>query len=205
MADVNDIIAHGFGSWSTVNSVPTLGFEIGEAAVTVSVYYSILEAVHSAIQDIGLEAIEDENIELIKVYNERETVVPGLPGVLVYPLGPENINVTEGTNERDDIGYPVAVAILDQDRQQSDTGLPADAEEGTQDQSFRFEEKLIWREQIRKEFINQRLTLTGATPNCTNRCTLEPQAVVNTEDWLATNIWISVLVFRFWTRETRGN
>ena len=34
MADVNDIIAHGFGSWSTVNSIPTLGFSIGAPAAT---------------------------------------------------------------------------------------------------------------------------------------------------------------------------
>jgi hypothetical protein len=33
MADVNDIIAYGFGSWSDVNSVPTLGFAIGAAPV----------------------------------------------------------------------------------------------------------------------------------------------------------------------------
>jgi len=34
MADVNDIIAYGFGSWSTVNSIPTLGFSIGAAAAS---------------------------------------------------------------------------------------------------------------------------------------------------------------------------
>lgn len=34
MADVNDIVAYGFGSWSTVNSVPTLGFGIGEPAAS---------------------------------------------------------------------------------------------------------------------------------------------------------------------------
>lgn len=34
MAAVSNIIAAGFGSWSTVNYVPTLGFGIGEAAAT---------------------------------------------------------------------------------------------------------------------------------------------------------------------------
>ena len=34
MADVNDIIAYGFGSWSDVNSIPTLGFSIGAAAAS---------------------------------------------------------------------------------------------------------------------------------------------------------------------------
>lgn len=31
MADVNDIVVQGFGAWSSVNSLPTLGF--GSAAV----------------------------------------------------------------------------------------------------------------------------------------------------------------------------
>lgn len=26
MADVNDIVVYGFGAWSSVNSIPTLGF-----------------------------------------------------------------------------------------------------------------------------------------------------------------------------------
>ena len=34
MADVSKVVAHGFGSWSTVNYVPTLGFGIGEAAAS---------------------------------------------------------------------------------------------------------------------------------------------------------------------------
>lgn len=33
MADVNDIVGLGFGSWSSVNSIPTLGFGIGEAVL----------------------------------------------------------------------------------------------------------------------------------------------------------------------------
>lgn len=36
MAGVSDIIAYGFGSWSTVAKVPTLGFGIGTVAVTSS-------------------------------------------------------------------------------------------------------------------------------------------------------------------------
>jgi hypothetical protein len=33
MADVNDIVCLGFGSWSSVNSLPTLGF--GSAGIVV--------------------------------------------------------------------------------------------------------------------------------------------------------------------------
>ena len=34
MAGVNDIVSHGFGSWSTVAKVPTLGFGIGTSSWT---------------------------------------------------------------------------------------------------------------------------------------------------------------------------
>lgn len=33
--DVNDIVVLGFGSWSDVNALPTLGFGIGDASVVV--------------------------------------------------------------------------------------------------------------------------------------------------------------------------
>jgi len=44
MAGVNNIIAAGFGSWSTVEFVPTLGFGISTAAVYVpTIHFHTLE------------------------------------------------------------------------------------------------------------------------------------------------------------------
>lgn len=176
----------------------------GGGEAVAAVYYAIMTAVQSALRDLSLTDIDSSNIRIAKVHSERETVFPDLPGILIMPLGAESIVATSGTNASDDIGYPVAVIVFDQDRQQSDTGLPAEAVEGTQDQEFRYEQKLIWREKIRKQFINQRLTLTGPSVNV-NRCTVEPGEVVRSDDWLENNIWVSSMVFRFWTRETRGN
>jgi hypothetical protein len=171
---------------------------------TPAVYYSILEAVQAGLKEIELDGIEDANILLAKVQNERETVFPGLPGILVLPFGAESIVATQGTNNRDDIGYPVGVICFAQDRQQSYTGLPTAAAKGTQDEEYRFEPRLLWRQQIRQKFINQRLVLTDTTPSKTNRCTVEPMQVIDPRDWLEDNIWTSGLVFRFWTREVRG-
>ena len=36
MAGVNDLIAFGFGSWGSVNKVPTWGLGIGEAAIAIT-------------------------------------------------------------------------------------------------------------------------------------------------------------------------
>ena len=39
----SDLIAHGFGSWGSVNQIPTLGFEIGEAtAILVPRHRAVL-------------------------------------------------------------------------------------------------------------------------------------------------------------------
>ena len=55
MAGVNDIIVFGFGGWSTVNQVPTLGFGIGAAASLITpegLDYSIKEnRPHYSIHD----------------------------------------------------------------------------------------------------------------------------------------------------------
>ena len=38
MADVNDIVCLGFGSWSNINTLPTLGFGISTAVVVSGPY-----------------------------------------------------------------------------------------------------------------------------------------------------------------------
>jgi len=168
-----------------------------------STYYAILEAVHTKIVQLSLTAIPAANIQLAKTEHFRETVEPGLPGIHVMPAPVETILVNEGTTCRDDIGYPVTVLMMDSDRQDTGSGLPADAIPGTQDQEHRFDEKLHWRQKIRKAFINQRLTLATGYPNVL-RCTIEPLEVVRRNDWLEANIWIGGLVVRCWTREDRG-
>lgn len=172
-------------------------------AVLPSVFFEILEEVQTAIRNLSLDQMASVNIEVGKVNPERETVFPGLPGILIIPLGEEGIPVDGGTLRRDDIGYPVGILMMDQERQQSGTGLPADADEGTQDQDYNLNAKLLWREKIRKEFISQGLSAVTSA-NVWN-CIVEPQLIVDPTDFLGSNIWLSTLVLRFLARETRGN
>jgi hypothetical protein len=168
-----------------------------------STYFAILNAVKTRILDLNLTAIPDANVQVVKTEHFRETIEPGLPGIQIMPAPVETILVNEGTTCRDDVGYPVTVLMMDSDRQDTQTGLPVDADDGTQDQDHRFDEKLHWRERIRKAFINQRLKLTDGYPDVF-RCTIEPGEIIRDTDWLEANIWISVLVIRCWTREERG-
>lgn len=150
-----------------------------------SVFKNILEAVQTGIQGLSLAGISSANVQIVKVFSDREALTPELPGILILPLGPERMNSREGTISSDDIWYPVGVAIFAAD---------------VQDQSIDFDQYLLWRESIRKKFISQ--PLAGVVS--VRKCNVEPQEVVNPRRWLADNIWVSALVLRFMSRETRG-
>lgn len=168
-----------------------------------SIFYSIMTKVRDEIRALDLSLIDDDKVVIAKVMNERETVFPGMPGILILPLGNESIPVTAGTTCKDDVAYPIGVVMLDADRQDTSTEIPAGADQGTQDQDFRFDTRLTWRERIRKRFMHQRLNLTSVAADVYT-CHVEPQAVVTRSDWLEDNIYMSVLVLRFWSREGRG-
>ena len=53
MAGVNDIIAFGFGGWSTVNQVPTLGFGVGAAVVSIFAPGDIIYTRHRTSESDG--------------------------------------------------------------------------------------------------------------------------------------------------------
>ena len=175
-----------------------------------SVYHAILNTVRDAIRLLDLTDIADANVMICKVSAERETVLPGLPGILVFPVGEELMSATAGTNCRDDIGYPVGVMMIDAERLDQSTQEPVagDAETpdgGTQDQDFRMDEKLTWRETIRKRFFHARLDVSAyKSDGWVHDCLMEPQAVVDPKDFLEANLWVSTLVFRFMSRESRS-
>ncbi len=149
-----------------------------------SVYMNILEAVQSEIKTLLLSGIVDANVVLQKVPIERDSTLPGLPGILIAPVGTQNISPTGGTNVRDEIGYPAAVAVL---------------QKGNQDQATNFDRFLNWQRLIRRHFIHQRLT--GVTE--VNKTTVEPKDAFDATAWFE-HVDASATVYRFWTWESRG-
>lgn len=49
--DVNDTVSFGFGSWSSVNALPTLGFSIGSVSAAEGIDYTLEGRLHYQTAD----------------------------------------------------------------------------------------------------------------------------------------------------------
>lgn len=161
--------------------------------------YDILLAMQVTLQESFADEIPAASIRIAKVDPEREAKFPGLPGMLLLHVGAEQVR--SGTNERDDIGYPVAVILFDLDRGDG-TGTPGKT--GTQDQLMLHEKRLEWRETIRRTLRHKSSTLrANGAPFCIYDVECIPQEIVVPRKWIANNLWVSAQVFVTWARETR--
>ncbi len=141
-----------------------------------------LDAVAARIAGLTLDGISSQNIAVVKVSDDRTVA---LPGIVIAPFGGESNEPTGGTNKRDDVEYPVQVAILAADQQ---------------DQSANFNQYLTWREQIARAFRHQRLP--GVSEIYT--CRVEAKDIVENKPWLNSGTFVSALVLNFCAREPRG-
>lgn len=100
----------------------------------------ILEAVRLTQVGLGLPGIANENIVISKV-GWVDPEVDTFPRIVIDPR-PEIHNPDEGTNERDDVLYPVLVAIMFAD--------------GLDDTSRNMGLHLWWRQQTARSFRNKK-------------------------------------------------
>ncbi len=149
-----------------------------------SVYKSILDAVQSEIQDLDLTGIADDDVVIAKLPIKRPEIVPNLPACLIAPFGSTRIDPNAGTNQKDEIQYPVLVATLASSNQSQDSNL---------------ERHLEWQETLRKKFIHQRLT--GASE--VEYCFVDPRDTFDASAFHR-NYDAGGMILRFVTRETRG-
>lgn len=138
---------------------------------------SILTTVQTQIQALNLSGIADADIVVRSVPFNKDLTT--FPHIVIAPFG--NEEEQPGTNASDDIGYPVSVCVV------SNPSL-AETNRGTY---------LQWRESIRKEFINQRLSTYA---HC-NRW--RPLSIVEQRAWSSLGLFISGQVFVFLSREQR--
>lgn len=152
--------------------------------------YDCLVEIQRQVQALDLPGIPPGNVVLCQVpaveiarMNSRH-----LPAVVIAPFGAET--VTAQSNLRDDITYPVLVAIVASTR--------IDGEGPTDKQVQDFEQRLQWRETIRKAFSNQRLT-----SSLVHQIAVQPQQIVDPVAF-ARDLYVSGFVLRLTNREARA-
>jgi hypothetical protein len=153
----------------------------------MAVQFDILEAVQTAIQGLSLSGVSSANVVLLKVATDQAPDLPGVkfPAILIAPFGAETLTPTAGTNLRDDIEYPVLVAIVVADNRSQTTG---------------FETYLGWRQSIRRKFHHKTEAFSGVSSVFNSVVT--PLAVVDAPAWVR-NSFVSGLVVRVSSREVR--
>ena len=150
------------------------------SATTTAIHYEILEAVQAKIVGLALSGISSANVQIRKIAWDKDFPKPG---VLISPM-PEEINPGAGTNERDDIGYRVAVVVMRVSNQNV--------------KQAEMNQFLLWRQRIDSALLNQRLSGTAAWRVITEPGGLYiPEAFKQQHD-------VSALIFRVFVRRDRN-
>lgn len=154
-----------------------------------SALYGILEEIRDQVQSLNLSGISAGNVVICASPANEIISMPSarFPAVVIGPYGAESI--VAASNVRDDVSYPVVLAICD--------SLKLDAEQPGDKQREGFDKRLYWRETLRKAFSNQRLTQsTGFTMQLQPLPIVEPRAFER-------DLWVSSMLLRVTNREGR--
>ncbi len=150
---------------------------------------TILETVLEQVQALDLAGVPRANIVICHSAAVEIARLPAqrMPAVVIAPFGAETI--TAASNVRDDVEYPVLVAIV--------ASLKVDAEEPTDKQRLNLDQRLTWRETVRKAFSNQRLDSSrGFTMS------LQPLAIVDAAAFNR-DLFVSGFILKIRNRESR--
>lgn len=158
-----------------------------------SVWQRLLHAVHARIESLGLDGIPSEHIMIGQIEPENLCLVPGVPGVLIRPMGAEE-TTRGGTIYRDEVRYPILVSFVD-----SILGPGTDCQEFVR----ATDRRLGWRERVRRAFVNQRIW-TQNDQDCIVITDVRPGPVLDERRWRDRNTWLSELTIWPTSWETRG-
>jgi hypothetical protein len=151
---------------------------------TQALHYRCLLAVQARIRGLSLTGIASANVRVLKLpryLRDKDS----LPGVAVCPVGKDpNLG---GTNERDDIGYPVLVTTVSAGDQDLETNLPRN---------------LLWRQKIQRALRNQHLA--GVPSSEIWIVKPEPLEILDPTLFFEKDLEYSAMLFRCISRETRG-
>lgn len=145
----------------------------------VSNHYDAMVAIKAVIDGLGLQGLSSTGTIIQEVFNydPNRNDQALLPFISISPFGAETS--TDDNNAEDDCGYPVLIAIL-----------------ANPDPS-KLEERLGWRQSIRREMRNRDFGLQGNF-----NVIPELQNVVDVAAWKS-KYYFSALIARVWFEEVR--
>lgn len=149
----------------------------------LSIYEQIKSQVNIAIQALNLPGLSSANIVVGKIARDRPDILPSLPGILIANYG--NKAPLAATNLRDDIPYQVLVAAI---------------QASNQDQLVNADRLTYWIEKIGRRFSRS----TNFAPLPTVYDTEIIQDVNFDLGAFGNNVDVSMLVLKFFSRESRG-
>lgn len=144
----------------------------------VSNHYDLLTSVKSIIDGLSLSGLTGGTvIQEVATYQDGDQT---LPFISISPYGPEKLSNEFGSNVRDEVGYPVLVAIIAKPDVNS------------------LETRLGWRQTMRRNLNNHQLS-DGQNYNLE----VEPGNVVEVRAWFDRNAYVSGFVVRAYYQELR--
>lgn len=144
---------------------------------SLALHSRILDAVVSRIDLMGLDGI----VQVRRVDHDAKATLD-TPSVIVSTLS-QTEQTRGGTNAQDDTGFPAYVVFVDRH----------------QDDQTRKDRLILWRQQVRRAFVSQRL---DGVPEVMT-CELEPDQVIAIETSIV-SYQFSAMTLRFVCREPRG-
>jgi hypothetical protein len=148
-----------------------------------AVYEQAIEEVRNRIQTLVLPGISSDQVVIRKFPWDNNTIFPGV----TVAWEDEREFETEGSNERDDVGYPIIITAV------------RGSTRGWGEQIDRITD---WRQLIRREFHNKRLTTVTATNVTHIVCTVTPREV-SVPSQFGNSYDASRVEVRAWFREPR--
>lgn len=168
----------------TVSAAPALSNVTFQALTdnTQSVHYRCLAAYQARIQGLNLTDMPSSSIVIRWLPRKEEGLGDTLPLITLSPVGREG---QPGIlNNRDDIEYPVLMAIIDKNNRDLVLNIPRNT---------------LWRQQIFRAFRHQRLA--GVPEIITTD--VQPNYIVD-PSLIASNYFYSTILFQPRSREVRG-
>ena len=147
--------------------------------MTDSIFMKAMEVIRDRIQDMDLPGITDDRIKVRRLGHDGEH---WHEGITIHPV-PEKYHM--GTNRLENVGYGCAVTMVINNNNDDD---------------YKLDRLLLWREEIRREFVEDTV-MVGLGTLCTTK--VEMERVIEWDELFEKNLDVSRLVIRVYSLETR--